>query len=265
MTGSVPVLMYHAVAAAPSPATHRLSVHPAAFEAQLDFLGENGFTPMTFCGLARALRHGGELPERPVVLTFDDGYADFHREALPRLQARGWPATVFVTTGWVADAAERAGRPLDATLSWSQIGELAAAGIEIGAHSHSHPQLDQLSAATLARELRDSRALLEDRLARTVSTLAYPFGYSSARVRRAVQAAGYDAAAAVRNTRARPSADLLAVPRLTVRRSTTPEVFARILCRENTTPAFWADHALTAGYAGVRRARSAIAWARGRD
>lgn len=265
MTRSVPVLMYHSVAAAPPAATRRLSVHPDMFQAQLDLLGEGGFTPVTFSDLTRALRHGGGLPERPVVLTFDDGYADAHREALPRLQAHGWPATVFVTTGWVADAAERAGHPLDETLTWSQIRELASAGIEIGAHSHSHPQLDQLPPAALARELRDSRALLEDRLGRSVPAVAYPYGYSSHRVRRAVQAAGYEAAAAVRNTRARPPVDRLAVPRLTVRRSTTPEMFTRILARENTTPMFWLDRALTTGYAAVRRARSAFAWARGRD
>ncbi|MGY1635541.1 polysaccharide deacetylase family protein [Geodermatophilus sp. SYSU D00742] len=265
MTVTVPVLMYHAVAADPNRATRRLSVHPRMFEAQLDCLGERGFTPMTFSALGVALRDGDELPERPVVLTFDDGYADFHREALPRLVARGWPATVFVTTGWLADAEDRAGRPLDDMLSWGQLAELAAAGIEIGAHSHSHPQLDQLPAAALATELRDSRAHLEDRLGRRVATLAYPFGYSSRRVRRDVAAAGYDFAAAVGNARVRPSStDLLAVPRLTVRRATTLDVFARILVQDDVTSTFLPDRALTAGYAAVRRTRYVVAKVRGR-
>ncbi|HEX2073571.1 MAG TPA: polysaccharide deacetylase family protein [Geodermatophilus sp.] len=265
MTTTVPVLMYHSVAVDPDRATHRLSVHPRMFEAQLDFLGERGFTPMTFSGLGAALRDGSALPERPVVLTFDDGYADFHREALPLLAARGWPATVFVTTGWLADAEDRAGHPLDEMLTWGQVAEVASAGIEIGAHSHSHPQLDQLPAAALAAELRDSRAYLEDRLGRRVSTLAYPFGYSSPRVRRDVAAAGYDFAAAVRNTRVRPSStDLRAVPRLTVRRATTLEVFARILMRDDTTSVFLPDRTLTAGYAAVRRTRYVVAKVRGR-
>lgn len=262
MTSTVPVLMYHAVTAEPNRDIRRLSVHPAMFESQLRFLRTHGFTPMTFSGLGDVLRRGGRLPQHPVVLTFDDGYADFHREAFPRLAAHGFPATVFVTTGFVADAAERAGHPLDTMLSWCQIQELASAGIEIGAHSHSHPQLDQLPGHALARELRDSRALLEDRLDRPVTTLAYPFGYCSPAVRRAVQDAGYELAAAVHNTRARSSSDPLALPRLTIHRSTSEEVFARILTQDDTTSAFWLLRARSTGYAGVRHTRRLLGRAR---
>jgi peptidoglycan/xylan/chitin deacetylase (PgdA/CDA1 family) len=265
MTATVPVLMYHAVTAEPSRATWRLSVTPAMFEAQLRFLRDNEFTPMRFSGFAELLRRGSEIPERPVVLTFDDGYADFHREVFPRLSAHSYPATAFITTGWVGDAKERVGQPPDEMLSWCQIQELASAGIEIGSHSHSHPQLDQLAAGALERELRDSRALLEDRLGQPVTTLAYPFGYSSLAVRRAVRAAGYEVAAAVRNTRARPSEDLLAVPRLTIGRSTSQEVFARILTRDATTPDLWQLRVRSTAYAAVRHTRRMLGNARSRS
>ena len=95
------------------------------------------------------------MPPRPVVLTFDDGFADFHDRALPLLARYGFTATVFVTTGWIADsgAPDAAHRRPGRMLSWSQIAEAAATGVEIGAHSHGHPELDLLAAESLRREL----------------------------------------------------------------------------------------------------------------
>ena len=84
-------------------------------------------------------------------------------------------------------------------LCWTQIREAVAAGMEIGAHSHTHPQLDQLKQGRLEGELATSKALLEDGISRAVPSLAYPFGYSSARVRRTVHATGYSYASAVAN------------------------------------------------------------------
>ena len=262
---TVPVLMYHSVQAEPGPATRRLSVHPRAFAAQLASLRERGFTAVSFGALGHLLRTRATLPERAVVITFDDGYADLHREALPLLAAHGCTATVFVTTGWLADAEQRAGRPLDQMLTWCQLAELAAAGIEIGAHSHSHAQLDQLAPASLARELRDSKALLEDRLGQRIATLAYPYGYSSRQVRSDVEAAGYDVAASVRNTRVPAMADPWSVPRLTVRRSTSLAEFTRITDRDDTTSDYLPDRVLTAGYAGVRWTRRSVTRSRDRD
>ncbi|MFC6934601.1 polysaccharide deacetylase family protein [Actinomadura yumaensis] len=127
----------------------------------------------------------------------------------------------------------RGGPPLDRTLAWGQVREAAAHGIEIGAHSHSHPQLDQLPDGALRDELARSKGLLEDRLGAPVETMAYPYGYSSARVRRAVRAAGYGTACAVANRLSPASGDArrydaLAIPRLTVRASTSLAAFARV-------------------------------------
>jgi peptidoglycan/xylan/chitin deacetylase (PgdA/CDA1 family) len=128
--------MYHEIAARPATASS-LAVPPEAFEAQLDFLARHDFTTMTASGIAAALSSGAPLPERTVVLTFDDGFADFHHRALPLLSRYCFTATVFVTTGWMADAGKHsAGRGPGPMLSWSQLREAASAGIEIGAHSH---------------------------------------------------------------------------------------------------------------------------------
>ena len=223
---STPILMYHSVADEPPRTTRRLAVGPAALREQLAWLADNGYSGMTFCDAARLLLRS-ELPERTVVLTFDDGYADFVTAALPLLQRYGFPATLFVTTGWVADAGSNsAGTPQDRTLRWKQIRELAQTGIEIGAHGHSHAALDELSPADLRRELTHSRALLEDNIGQSVLTVAYPFGYSNQAVRRAAHEAGYVYGAAVRNTRATPSADPFLVPRMTIRRNTSAAFFA---------------------------------------
>jgi peptidoglycan/xylan/chitin deacetylase (PgdA/CDA1 family) len=259
MTGRVPVLMYHSIAEDPPEATSALAVRPGDLERQLGFLRENGFTGLTFGDLCERIRAGADLPARPVVLTFGDGYADVHEEALPRLVRHGFPATVFVTTGWVRDARRwAAGTPLDRTLAWTQVRELADAGVEIATHSHSHAQLDQLDDPSLRGELSLSRALLQERLSRRVPSLAYPFGYSSRRVRDAAAGAGYLQAATVRNAAFRTGGDVFAVPRLTIRRSTPPDVFALIAFCAGLTDVFCVDRALTAGWSVVRRSRRTL-------
>jgi peptidoglycan/xylan/chitin deacetylase (PgdA/CDA1 family) len=268
----IPVLMYHQISD-PAQAGSKLAVRPAAFAGQVRYLSDHGYTTVSAGQLAAALAGPGpELPPNPVVLTFDDGYADFHTEALPRLREHGFTATVFVTTGWVADAGPHAGgTPLGPMLSWSQIGEAAAAGIEIAAHSHTHPELDQLRPGQLDRELTLSKDLLEVRLGTEVPGLAYPFGYSSAAVREAVASAGYRYAYAVANTIVRPgpgdvtpdrpaqslAQDMLALPRLTVRSSTRPGEFAQLAAGQ-VPLTFVKDWSLTRGYAVVRRTRAAL-------
>jgi len=260
MTESVPILMYHAVAERPPPATRRLSVTPESFEEQVAFLVDHGFTGMTFSDLADAFETGKALPKRPVVLTFDDGYADFASDAWPILRRHDFPATVFVTTGWMADAGPNAARgSLDKMLTRAQVRALAAAGVEIGAHTHSHPKLDQLPDALLRRELGDSRALLQDCIGEPVTALAYPFGYSTPRVRLVARAAGYRRAAAVRNVRATSSDNLFMLPRLTIRRSTNRTIFAAIMAGADGR-IFWRDRLLTAGWASVRGVRRAGKW-----
>src|ERR1039457_3170352 len=103
----VPILMYHEIADRTETAS-RLAVSPDAFAGQLARLHAGGFTTLTARELATALAGGTDaLPPKPVVLTFDDGFADFHSRPLPLLRRYGFTATVFVTTGWICDAAQR--------------------------------------------------------------------------------------------------------------------------------------------------------------
>ena len=136
----VPVLMYHEISADPVLSGH-LAVRPDEFALQLGYLRGGGFSSLHAAELARLMKGGGRgLPARPVVLTFDDGFADFYDRALPMLRRYGFTATLYVTTGWIADrpggtGPAAASRPRAGMLSWSQIEAAAAAGIEIGAHT----------------------------------------------------------------------------------------------------------------------------------
>ncbi|MFJ4877713.1 polysaccharide deacetylase family protein [Streptomyces sp. NPDC088745] len=254
----VPILMYHAVGRRPARAAYGLSVSPEAFAAQMGVLAANGFTPLTTRELGAAWRPGrAVLPPKPVLITFDDGYEGVHRHALPVLAGHGFRSSLFVTTGWLRGRYEEGGA-LDAMLDWDQVRALRDAGTEIGGHSHSHPQLDQLPDERLRFELLRCRELVADELGRAPDSFAYPYGYSSRRVRAAVRDAGYAQALAVNNDLAARPQGPFALRRVTVRRGTPLDRFERMVEGAGTYRDVARERALTRGYAVVRRSRSAV-------
>jgi len=197
----VPILMYHRIADSTSAAMRRFSVSPTAFDAQLRCLKTNGFAGLTVSDFVDfSLRRPEMLPGKPIVLTFDDAFADFYTEAAPLLRAYNFPATLYVVAGQLNGTSswlpgEDAQLPL---LDSAQLIELRQMGIEIGAHSMTHRALDGLDADALKNEIEQSKRLLEECLDAPVDSFAYPFGFSSDRVRKHVKAAGYSSACAVR-------------------------------------------------------------------
>ena len=141
-------------------------------------------------------------------------------------------------------------------LNRTQLAEAALAGIEVGAHTRSHPQLDRLPEPLVRDELCTSKRWLEDELGLAVPGLAYPFGYSSALVRRLAREAGYRYAHAVDNRTATSADDPFALPRLTVRRATTLPEFRR-LAGGHATMRLLEDRALTKAWSVVRQVRAA--------
>ena len=256
-TTVVPVLLYHAVTTTPGSHIAPFTVSPDEFARQLDVVLEAGLTPVAFGELVDGER-AGVVPSRPVAITFDDGYADFARWALPALTARSLPSTLFVTTGWLEGGRSREPGPTDPMLSWSQLPELLECGVELGTHSHSHPQMDTLTGPELRDELMRPKDQLEEALGRDVDLVAYPHGYNGPRVRRATRAAGYRAAAAVRNALHPTGEDPFAVSRLSVLSTTTAADLARWLAGAGAEVATGRERLLTRGWRAYRRGRAVL-------
>lgn len=196
----LPILMYHSISARPPAGLAPYALHPAEFEEHIARIRDDGHRPMTMRDVVEACDRGSELPPSTVVITFDDGFADFLDDALPILDRYRCTATLYVTSGFVGSTSQwlygvgAGDLPL---LDWTDLDAVAAAGVEVGAHGHEHLQMDVLTPAALAREVVTSRGVLEQRLTAPVTSFAYPYGYCNRRVRRAVREAGFTNACAV--------------------------------------------------------------------
>jgi peptidoglycan/xylan/chitin deacetylase (PgdA/CDA1 family) len=234
--GEVAVLMYHSIGTSATRKFSRFVVHPREFAAQVEYLATAGYHPVTAAELVSS-RSGGQLPPRPVVLTFDDAYTDFYSAALPVLRAHGFRATLYVPTAYVGATTAfnvSMGEQNRAVLSWQALGDIAAEGVEVAAHSHTHPQLDRVSPSVVSDEVRRSRGLLEDKLGLAVDGFAYPFGYWNRAVRDATATAGYRYACGVDDMITAPGDDVLTLPRLTVNAGTGVAGLARLLAASPT-------------------------------
>ena len=242
----VPVLVFHSVSDRPGRSVW--TVGATQFRRMLGAVAASGRTGVAFGALVDAMRRGDPIPDRPVCITFDDGFVD-NIDALADCADHGLPATVFVTTDYL-------GQP--GMLTPSDLRELAELpGAEVGSHTMSHRRLDELSRREIDRELRDSRARLEHELSRIVDTLAYPHGNYDGRVLRAAAAAGYRGAAAVRMASAHLGESPLAVARYIVTSATSDVALGRLLAGELPC-APHGERVITRGYRVARRARALV-------
>lgn len=258
MSTVVPILLYHAITHDPGNLIAPFTVTPQEFERHLDLLVQAGYRCTSFGELVDGGAEPDRGTDRTAVITFDDGYADFASAALPALQARSLPSTMFLTTGWLEGAGAREPGPTDRMLDWSQLPELAEAGVELGAHSHSHPQMDTLGASALRDELDRPRRLLEEALGQPVTTFAYPHGYNGPRVRRATRASGYRCAAGVRDRLHRPGEDTFNVSRLMLTASTTTDDVRRWLDGVDGRSDSDRESLATRGWRAYRRGRALL-------
>lgn len=164
-----PVLIYHHFAPQlPADRKQALdTVTNAAFGDQLSWLAQNGYATIPVSVLFNAFYYDLPLPPRPVVLVFDDGYADVYEHAFPLLKERGFGATVAAISGFMGQTGY---------LSWEQAEEMAGAGVEFVSHTVSHGSLAAMSRDQIRAELSDSRLALEERLGRPVQFFVYPYG-----------------------------------------------------------------------------------------
>jgi len=215
---NVPILMYHHVNSAPPPADvyeAALTTSDADFSRQLAHLRCAGYGAVTLAQLFDGMYNGAPLPARPVVLTFDDGYADAFTNAFPLLRWHGVVGSFSIVTGYV---------DIPPYLTWAQIGEMANAGMEIIAHSVTHEDLNRSPDDIVRYQVAESKRVLEEHLGRPVNYFTYPSGEpfyrgSQARQRRVVdilRESGYQGALAIKNSPLQDPANPFALSRIRV-------------------------------------------------
>ena len=171
-TVKVPILMYHYVSTPPDfedDVRVKLSVEPSAFREQMRYLAENGYTTIDFYEMSQAIVGETELPEKPVILTFDDGHRDHYTEAFPILQEFGLKGNFFVVTEFVDLGYE-------AYMTWTMIREMAQAGHRIEPHTKTHPDLRGQSYDYLVYQILGSIQTLEYHIGYRPRFFAFPGG-----------------------------------------------------------------------------------------
>ncbi len=146
--------MYHSISDQAQPRFRKYVVSSALFAEHLTYLHQQEYTTLTVSEYVHAIATGARLPQRVVVLTFDDGLADFYNGAFPLLKQYGFVATLYIPTAFVGETSRFLWRENEADrsmLSWSQLRDLSANGMECGAHSHRHLQLDVIPLAYRSR------------------------------------------------------------------------------------------------------------------
>jgi peptidoglycan/xylan/chitin deacetylase (PgdA/CDA1 family) len=249
MTSLIPVLLYHRVATDVERHYRRFALEPHLFDEHLRAIADTGCRPLFLNDLAQALRYGEPIPQRSVVITFDDGFAD-NLHAFERLAARGLSATLYVTTGWIGKRS---------MLTSGDLRRLSDYPIQVGAHSVSHPRLDEIPAEEARAEISESACKLEDMLGREIRTFAYPHGAYDRRARSAVMSAGFQSAAAVKNALSHPDDDPFALARWTITAGTSGSQLAQVLQGGLVPKAWQGERGRTRAYRGLRRLRRRFA------
>jgi peptidoglycan/xylan/chitin deacetylase (PgdA/CDA1 family) len=219
----VPIMVYHHVSGQSS----QWAIGPQKLEEQLAYLAENGFHTITTEAYFDAQKRGTSLPDKPVILTFDDGYRDAYENAFPLLKKYGMIGTFYVITGQV-------GAP--GSLTWDQIVEMHSAGMEIGAHTVHHPFLTRLPPLSAFLEILQSRLDLEAHLRAPVTTFAYPYNDHNDRVALLVRLAGFQGACIVSRHRGDVEGDLFKTSRITVLSGERLKTFALMVNSSDQTP-----------------------------
>ena len=160
-----PILLYHHVENEVS--TSRYTVSIPDFRSQMAALDEMGFTAITISQFLEALLDGSDLPQNPVVITFDDGFESVYQNAFPIMKDFGYPGVFYIVANRIYDVPE--------FVNVAELKEMIAAGWEIGSHSYSHADLTK-NHSIAAKEIGQSKKDLEAALSTPILTFAYPFG-----------------------------------------------------------------------------------------
>jgi peptidoglycan/xylan/chitin deacetylase (PgdA/CDA1 family) len=218
---TVPILLYHHIA--DDSTGNRYFVSPATFDTQMKWLYDHHYQTITVTQLANVIIYGGQLPERAVVITFDDGNQDVITNALPIMQKYGFIGTAYIIVSWVNASG------FDTS---DQIAQLHADGWEIGSHTMSHLDLTK-NEDNLEYEVRNSLIKLDSDYGLDVKSLAYPFGAIDSKVVTYTAKAGYTNAVGLGTSTNQGLFDLYYLSRMEVRQEYSMDQFIAMLPWQN--------------------------------
>src|SRR5690349_10035246 len=229
----VPILMYHGVREG-TPARHpyyEINTSPLVFAQHMKFLSENGYTTLRLDKLVAHLAGGQEgcSAKRHVVITFDDGYRDFHTHAYPVLARYGFTATVFLVTAATGNSRSKFNGA--DCLTWDEVRQLHTHGVGFGSHTVSHPELRFLSESGLDYQITSSRQAIEDAIGHAVRSFAYPYAFPEAdrgfvlRLAELLEKRGYETGVSTILGTARPGVKRFSLPRLPINSWDDPKLF----------------------------------------
>ena len=209
------ILTYHSIDESRS----KISIAPSDFVRQMRFLKEHHYEVLSLSHLSTLLKTSSRFPRNAVVLTFDDGYQNTYLNAFPVLQDYGFPATVFIATqfcgkknDWPQPDFTVPSLPM---LSWKEVEEMGRYHVEIGAHTHSHPNLIELPQIEMEKEVLTSKRKIEEKTGNPCRFFAYPFGKAEGRMKGFV-ASEFIAACSTRLDRVTPRSDIHLLERVGV-------------------------------------------------
>ncbi|MBP6017243.1 MAG: polysaccharide deacetylase family protein [Candidatus Promineofilum sp.] len=229
-TLKVPILMYHYISEPPPDSdVYRvdLSVAPEAFRQQMAYLKDNGYTPIDFYDLSTAIVAQTELPEKPILLTFDDGYLDSYEVAYPILREYGFKGTFFIITEFVDSGRE-------GYMTWPMIEEMAQAGQGFESHSRTHPDLATKSHDGLIWEILGAQETLAAHVGYRPRYFCYPGGTYNEETIQMLQELDYWGAVTTENGSWHGFNDRFEWRRVRMRNTTTIEEFQRLIDLEGT-------------------------------
>lgn len=229
----VPVLMYHKVNPYFYDGGKGLRVTPEAFREQMEYLYERGYHTVSLDQLMGHWQKKGDLPSKPVVITFDDGYEDNYRFAFPVLKKFGFTATIFLVYDDIGgfnvwDDKNNVAHHIR-LLSWNQIDIMKGEGITFESHTLTHPNLTQITPEAARREITESKRKLEKRLGTEVNFIAYPYGKRNSVIDEAVRTASYRGAVTTVMGKNLASTDPVELKRLRVNGYTSMKEFEQML------------------------------------
>lgn len=263
---AIPILIYHSLSSQASAPYKPFSMDPGQFTEQMEHIAAGGYTALTVGQLLAAIA-GSSVPppERPIVITFDDGFEDLHSVALPVLTRLGLRATAYIVTAylggtsrWLAPLGE-GDRPM---LSTRQVRDLDEAGVEIGAHGHRHLALDEMPLSVAESEIDTSRICLEEIVDHEVVTFAYPFGYHTQSIKRYLAASGFESACGVKQALSYRGDDQFALARAIVGSDLSTAGLDAWLRGEDLPLGWQTERPQTKAWRTVRRVRRVISRAR---